>query len=231
MLKFLKDSKVDFTARCCGISSIPCALFFLTRSANRTYSILVKEWKNIEKLLDPFFTNGIDQISMLDALRILMRIGDTLNGVRNHERLYRYIDSLFPAQKIPGGLEIWAFDLFEGKEVVFKEGDDLRKALKISLSFPILYRPYEDRYVPITWITGVPEGELMVLFDIEKETHSPRNALEYLFLSTTARTKHLERERTKKAKCLRISCSSLSPVSTTRRAYEEFPRFFEEVFV
>ncbi|PLV59526.1 hypothetical protein AS005_06650 [Thermotoga sp. KOL6] len=231
MLKALKElDKKEPIVRCCGISALPCGLYFLTRSLNRTYSVLVREWMNLEKLLNPFFSNGIDKLSMIDALRILTRLGDSLNGVRNHERLYRYVDKLFPAQRIPDGLEIWSFDLREGKEVVFKCGDDLREAVKISLSFPILYRPYKERYVPLPWVSGVPEGDVIVLFELNNKHNPPRNALEYLFLSTIARTKHLERIRLEKASwSLKVECSSLSPVLTFRRAFEKFSNFLKEV--
>ncbi|PLV57040.1 hypothetical protein AS006_04330 [Thermotoga sp. SG1] len=231
MLKALKEIGEDAVAvRCCGISSVPCGLFFLTRSSNRTYSILVKEWKNLEKLLSPFFSRGIDRFSMFDVLRILMRVGDSLNGVRNHERLYRYVDKLFPAQKIPRGLEIWVFDLLDGKEVVFGEGSDLREAVKASLSFPILYRPYRDRYVSLPWVTGVPEGDVIVSFELKEEEHSYRNALDYLFLSTIARTKKIEKTRMERAKqVLKVECSSFSPVLTTRRAYERTLKLFGRV--
>ncbi|ACM24048.1 MULTISPECIES: patatin-like phospholipase family protein [Thermotoga] len=228
VLKALKEmGKDDVMVRCCGLSAVPCGLFFLTRSPNRTYSILVREWRNLEKLLNPFFSRGIDRFSMFDALRILMRVGDSLNGVRNHERLYRYVDRLFPAQKIPAGLEIWVFDLLEGKEVVFGEGNDLREAVKASLSFPILYRPYRDRYVPLSWVTGVPEGDVIVSFELKEEAQSPRNALDYLFLSTIARTKKIEKTRMERAKqVLRVECSSHSPAFTARRAYERALELF-----
>jgi len=231
VLKALKElAKDNITVRCCGISAVPCGLFFRTRSPNRTYSLLVREWKNLEKLLNPFFSRGIDRFSMLDALRILMRVGDSLNGVRNHERLYRYVDILFPAQKIPVGLEIWVFDLLEGREVVFGEGDDLRDAVKASLSFPILYRPYRDRYVPLSWVTGVPEGDVIVVFELKGEVHPPRNALDYLFLSTIARTKRIEKTRMGKAKqILKVECSSSSPAFTARRAYERALKLFGRV--
>ena len=191
-------------------------------------------WNRVKKLYMHFFENGPSFPGMVEILRIIAKAGvRKMEGLLNRKRLDSFIDEIFPNIHIPKGLEIFAFDVVSGKEVTFKEGDNLRYALKASLSFPLIYEPFDERYVSSSWVTGIPEGDLAVLIcPAQTEEKNPKLAVEYMFLATMARKKELERRRLERAeRVLKIKVDALSPSYVVRKCYLKTKEFIEEVLV
>jgi len=235
VLKAFFENDISFeTIRCTGISCIPVVLSSITKSPNRAYVMITHIWSRVRKLYMHFFENGPSFPNMVEILRIIAKAGvKKMEGLSNRKRLDSFVDEIFPNIHVPKGLEILAFDVIDGKEVTFKEGDNLRYALKASLSFPLIYEPFDEKYVSSSWITGIPEGDLVILISpAQIEEKNPRLAVEYMFLATIARKKELERRRLEKAeKVLRINVDVLSPSYVVRRCYLKAKEFIEEVLV
>ena len=235
VLKAFFENDISFeTIRCTGISCIPVVLSSITKSPNRAYVMITHIWSRVRKLYMHFFENGPSFPNMVEILRIIAKAGvKKMEGLLNRKRLDSFVDEIFPNIHVPKGLEILAFDVIDGKEVTFKEGDNLRYALKASLSFPLIYEPFDEKYVSSSWITGIPEGDLVVLISpAQTEWKNPRLAVEYMFLATIARKKELERRRLEKAEeVLRINVDVLSPSHVVRRCYLKAKEFIEEVLV
>lgn len=231
---FFEDNIFFETIRCTGISCIPVVLSSITKSPNRAYAMVTHIWGRLKRLYIHFFENGPSFPGMVEILKIIAKAGvRKMDGLLNRRRLDYFIDEIFPNIYIPEGIEIFAFDIIDGKEVAFREGDNLRYALKASLSFPLIYEPFDKKYVSSSWVTGVPEGDLVVLISPSHvEEKKPRLAVEYMFLATIARKNELERRRLEKAKAvLKINVDVSSPNHVTRRCYLKTKEFIEEVLI
>ncbi len=195
-LKAFQENNIEFEEiHCTGFSCIPAFLTMFYGSPDRAFNIVRKIWKDIEKSF--YNPEGYALPGVVEILRTLYRFGDPMRGVLSHKTLEDFTEEYFPEgdlSEIPE-LKIHAFNLSKYQDEVMD--CSIRKAINRTLSFPVQFAPY-DNYVSGSSIYGIPDGDLLFLLKHEHKV-KPRHALDYLFLSTKARTQEIENIKKKRS--------------------------------
>ncbi|MFW6120178.1 MAG: hypothetical protein ACOC80_04685 [Petrotogales bacterium] len=183
--KAFQEENIDFEEiHCTGFSCIPIFFTKYYNSPDRAFNIMRRIWKDIKK--DFYNPEGYALPGIVEILRTLYKIGDPMRGVLSHKALEDFTDEYFPIVKLPEipELKIHAFNISKYRDEIMT--CDIRNAINRSLAFPVQFAPY-DNYVSGSSLYGIPDGDLLFLLEQEHQV-KPRHALDYLFLSTKART-------------------------------------------
>jgi hypothetical protein len=196
-LKAFQESNIELEEiHCTGFSCVPIFFTKYYNSPDRAFNIMRRIWKDIKK--DFYNPEGYALPGVVEILRTLYKIGDPMRGVLSHKALEDFTEKYFPVinlSRIPE-LKVHAFNIFEYKDEIMD--CNIRKAINRTLAFPVQFAPYEN-YVSGSSLYGIPDGEFLYILKHENKA-KPRHALDYLFLSTKARTREIEDIKKKKCK-------------------------------
>ncbi|TYC03085.1 MAG: patatin-like phospholipase family protein [Kosmotoga sp.] len=183
--KAFQEEDIGFDeVHCAGFSCVPAFLTMYYDSPDRAFNIVRKVWKDFKKSF--YNPEGHALPGIVEILRTLYKIGDPMRGALSHKALRDFTDEYFPGVKLSEipELKIHAFNISEYRDEIME--CDVRTAMNRTLAFPVQFAPY-DNYISGSSLYGVPEGELLYILNHENRV-KPRHALDYLFLSTKART-------------------------------------------
>lgn len=198
LFKALSDRQIqkikEWEIHCSGFSCIPALLWFY--SPTNAYNILSNMWEESFKIFPNATTFSIQDFSKNFSMMIKMqkRLDDELSK----ERLERFVEKWIPEIEISSlnGLKIYSYNLRERREEVLTGNS--RDAIMKAITYPIDFEPV-DSYISLSWVFGIPEGDVIIYIDWEKETYI-RKAADYLLYATLARTFHIMQLRSQKAK-------------------------------
>ncbi|AKI97996.1 hypothetical protein [Kosmotoga pacifica] len=205
--KALNESTIDIDEiHCVGFSCIPLFFSEYYKSADRAFSVMRHIWRDVDKIFQ--HPDGNKLIRTVELVKTLYRLGKPMQGVTPIKALEDFVDKYFPditIDKVPR-LKIHAFNLKTYDDEIVS--GSLREAMKMTLAFPIQFGAYKD-HVSGANVYGIPEGDMLFLLNMPQNA-VPRNALDYMMLSTIARTSEIIRYRKEKARYV-IEFSSTNP--------------------
>ena len=210
---------------CTGFSCIPLFFSEYLGSPGKAYPKVRELYKEIVKIFK--FLKGLVHIDVVNLLLTLYRMQKGIEGTTSQKSLVNFIYKSFPnvdLEKIPR-LKIHAFNLKEYKDEILS--GNVREALCSTLCFPIQFSPYKD-YITGAWVYGVPEGDIIITMKSE-DIYKPRNAIDYMILSTLGRTKEIVEIRKQEADfSFEFEVNSLDPSRNSLKIYEAALEKFAE---
>ncbi|MFO7881309.1 MAG: hypothetical protein R6U52_02075 [Kosmotogaceae bacterium] len=223
--KAFQENNIEFEEiHCTGFSCIPIFLTKYYGSADRAFNIVRRIWKDIGKGF--YNPEGYTLPGIVEILRTLYSIGGPMRGALSHKALENFTEEYFPEfelSEIPE-LKIHAFNISKYRDEVL-EGD-IRKAINRALAFPVQFAPY-DNYVSSSSLYGIPDGDLLFILKHEHIV-KPRHALDYLFLSTKARTQEIENIKKQRSKYVfERSYEDSNPDNLVTKMYNDTKEWIE----
>jgi len=210
------DLQID-EIHCTGFSCVPLFFSEYFGSPRKAYPKVREIFKEVSKVFK--FLNGFAHMDIVNLLITLYKIQKGLEGTNTQKSLVNFVSKNFPKidlKDLPR-LKIHAFNISKYKDEILS--GDLHEAMCSTLCFPIQFAPYND-YITGAWVYGVPEGDIIVTVK-NPNTYKPKNAIDYMILSTLGRTKEIVEIRKKKARfSLEIEVNSLDPSRNTLKVYE-----------
>lgn len=218
-IKALNESTIDIDEiHCVGFSCIPLFFSEYYKSADRAFSVMRHIWKDIDRTFH--HPDGNKLVKTVELVKTLYRLGKSMHGVTPIKTLEDFVDKYFPditTDKVPR-LKIHAFNIKTYDDEVIS--GSLREAMKMTLAFPIQFGAYKD-HVSGANVYGVPEGDILFLLNMPQNA-VPRNALDYMMLSTIARTGEIVRYRKEKARyVIEFTSTNSNPDSFVPKLYKD----------
>lgn len=218
-VKALNENEIEIDEiHCVGFSCIPLFFSEYYKSADRAFSVMRHIWRDVDKVFQQ--PDGNKLIRTVELVKTLYRLGKSMHGVTPLKVLEDFVDKYFPditTDRVPR-LKIHAFNIKTYDDEIVR--GSLREAMKMTLAFPIQFGAYKD-HVSGTNVYGVPEGDMIFLLNMPQNA-VPRNALDYMMLSTIARTSEIVRYRKNKARyVIEFTSTNSNPDTFVPKLYKE----------
>jgi len=196
-IKAINESSIKLDEiHCVGFSCIPLFFSEYYKSEDRAFSVVRNIWKDVRKTFQHLDDNRL--LKTVDLLKTLYRLGRPMHGITPLRVLEDFVDKYFPditTDKVPR-LKIHAFNLEKGDDKIIH--GNLREAMKMTLAFPIHFGAYNN-HVSGANVCGVHEADMLFLLNMAQKP-IPRNAFDYMMLSTISRTYEITRYHKEKAR-------------------------------
>ena len=218
--------KIEFSEiHCTGFSCIPAYFYLKTKSPSTSYLYSKNIINEIKKSFH--FSYGLNLFGMVQQLRTLYKASRSINGFKPQKSLISFVEKNFPNEKIPEELKIHAFNLNTFNDEILK--GSLKDALIKTLSIPIEYKPH-DGFVSGSWVYGIPEADFSFIINKEMEVEL-KNAIDYMLVSTIARTKEIINKRLENSKYkIIINTKSNDPFEISTIVFKNSEEYFRRNF-
>jgi hypothetical protein len=180
---------------CTGFSCIPIFYSEYFKSLGDAYPKIKEIYKDVVKTFK--FLNGFIHMDVVNQMLVLYRMQRGMDGITQQKHLINFVNKNFPKfdlKKLPR-LKIHAFNLEKFSDEILS--GNLQEAMCATLCFPIHFSPYKN-YISGAWVYGVPEGDIIITMKNE-DHYKPKNAIDYMVLSTLGRTKEVVKIRSQNA--------------------------------
>ncbi|MFN3691479.1 MAG: hypothetical protein ACK4R7_01180 [Fervidobacterium sp.] len=218
LLKALHESnEKDYEIHCSGFSCIPSLLWFY--NPNTAYNILSNMWEDSFKTFVNATTPSIKELSKNFSMIIKMQ--KKLDTEDSKEKLEKFVQKWIPEVDVRDfdRLKIYSYNLQKNTEEILS--GDSRDAIIKAIVYPLDFSPV-DSYISLSWVFGIPQGDVIIYIDWDKEPRI-KKAADYLLVSTLARTFHIVQMRVKHSvKTSMIKLKNQKDFSMVSRRFYEF---------
>ncbi|MDI3495381.1 MAG: hypothetical protein PWQ72_1508 [Pseudothermotoga sp.] len=227
ILKAIEELKLDIDEiHCTGFSCIPIFYSEYFKSSDKAYPRIKEIYKDVVKTFK--FLGGFIHMDVVNQMFMLYKMQRGMNGITPQRHLINFVNRNFPKfelERLPR-VKIHAFNLENFSDEVLS--GNVQEAMCATLCFPVQFSPYKN-YISGVWVYGVPKGDIIITMKSEDQ-YKPKNAIDYMILSTLGRTKEIIKIRSQSAKfTFEFEVESFDPSRNSLKIYEVAMERFSEI--
>ncbi|MEN3043377.1 MAG: hypothetical protein ABDH59_08835 [Fervidobacterium sp.] len=204
----------DYQINCSGFSCIPALLWLYNKKT--AYNIIARMWEECFKTFPSASTLSLNELSK--SFSMLLKMQKRIDFATSKEKLMEFADKWIPEINITSleNLDIYAYNLTENKEE--KLFGSSKEVIVKAIAYPLDFSPI-DSYISLSWVVGIPNGDVIIYLSWEKSLY-PQRATDYLLLSTFARTFELVKQKSMEAKVyLEVNLKNFRDISTVSKRF------------